>query len=146
MTRSPTSTADQPPAHRTEGAHQTPTPAELAAFIADCNRSRHGRDRFQHGTRRAALRMIRNTPRGTAMPRYEVRTIAADPDGALFRENPPEPVHYVHDTVRDRPVFGSWHDKTAADNHCASLNQDTQPGPCSHCYSTDGHHVQCPNF
>ncbi|MGW0577747.1 hypothetical protein ACWD25_17635 [Streptomyces sp. NPDC002920] len=101
-----------------------PTSAELAAFIADCNRSRHGRDRFQHGVRRAALRMIRNT-RETAMPRYEVREIPSDsstgPDDFIPLD-PPAPVYYVHDTVRDRPVFGGSHNRTDIDDRCARLN------------------------
>lgn len=38
---------------------QQPTADELARFIADCNRRRHGRDRWQHAIRAATHRTIR---------------------------------------------------------------------------------------
>ena len=59
------------------------------------------------------------------MTRYEVRTIDADPTaGSLdFHKAPPEPVHYVYDTVKDEPVpLSSSHDKSAVERDCASRN------------------------
>jgi hypothetical protein len=41
-----------------------PTEAELRRFIADCNTRRMAWAAFQKGTRRSALRMLRDLPRG----------------------------------------------------------------------------------
>lgn len=102
-----------------------PTPAQIRAFLADCNMRRHGWNGFQHGTRRAALRMVRAMTEEASMPRYVVRTIDADPTSGPvdFHKAPPEPVHYVYDTVKDEPVpLSSTHDKTTADRDCARRN------------------------
>jgi hypothetical protein len=57
------------------------------------------------------------------MPRYEVRTIPADPNcGSVDYWKNSADVHYIHDTVKDRPVFGSHTDKSEADDRCADLN------------------------
>lgn len=90
------------------------------------NTARHGWARFQDSNRRAALRMARHTPMEPDMPRYEVRTIDADPTSGPvdYWKAPQAPVYYVHDTDRDRPVFGSYHDKNEADRECADLNRN----------------------
>ncbi|WP_326604279.1 hypothetical protein [Streptomyces sp. NBC_01800] len=59
------------------------------------------------------------------MPRYEVRTVDADPTTkeAEFYKAPPEAVHYVYDTEKDRPVsLSTSHDKSAVERDCASRN------------------------
>jgi hypothetical protein len=59
------------------------------------------------------------------MPRYEVRTIDADPTTTEveFYKAPPEAVHYVYDTEKDRPVpLSSSHDKSAVERDCANRN------------------------
>lgn len=103
-----------------------PTPEQIRKFLADCNLRRHGWDRFQHGTRRSALRMVRAITEESKMPRYEVRTIAADPTvraAEFWQEGGPDPVHYVYDTVKDEPVpLSSTHDKAVADRDCARRN------------------------
>jgi hypothetical protein len=99
---------------------------QARAFLADCNRRRLGWAGFHRGTRRTALRILATmTEQEAPMTRYEVRTVDADPTTRQtdFHKAPPEPVYYVHDTVKDRPVpLSSSHDRAAADRDCAARN------------------------
>lgn len=59
------------------------------------------------------------------MARYEVRTIDADPTAQDidFHKAPPEPVHYIYDTVKDQPVpLSSSHDRNTVERNCANRN------------------------
>jgi hypothetical protein len=57
--------------------------------------------------------------------RYEVRTVEADPStGEVdFYKDPPEPVYYIYDSVKDRPVpFSNSHDEAQTQRWCADRN------------------------
>nr|WSX25531.1 hypothetical protein OG690_38255 [Streptomyces tubercidicus] len=58
------------------------------------------------------------------MSRYEVRTIEADPTSGPvdYWKASSVPVYYVHDTLKDRAVFGSSHDRSQAEEQCEELN------------------------
>lgn len=59
------------------------------------------------------------------MPRYEVRTTDADPTTRQvdFHKAPPEPVYYIYDTDRDRPVpLSSSHDLQSVERDCVRRN------------------------
>ena len=109
----------------------TPTPEQARRDLAHWNATRHAWDRFQASNRRIAERIARTAGTTPAAPRYEVRTIEADPtSGPLdYWKNPPEPVHYVYDNDRERPVFGSYFNKVDAEADCAARNASRHGDP-----------------
>ncbi|WP_329474285.1 hypothetical protein OIE75_40950 (plasmid) [Streptomyces sp. NBC_01723] len=85
-------------------------------------------DRFALITGRATIEAgTRRIVREITMPRYEVRTLNTDPNPnpAPFHGQEFQPVHYIHDTQTDRPLFGSYTDRSDADDRCNKLNNRT---------------------
>ncbi|MGW6218399.1 hypothetical protein ACWF8U_00825 [Streptomyces olivaceus] len=85
-------------------------------------------DRFALITGRATIdagahRIVREITE----PRYQVRTLNTDPspNPMPFAGQEWQPVHYIHDTHTDRPVHGSYTDRSEADARCADLNTRT---------------------
>lgn len=89
-------------------------PEDVRQLLAEARLRRHGWDQFERGLRRSAVRQIRAME--TPMPRYEVRTLPCRPDSLDSILGPQQTVHYIHDTVTDRPVpLSSTMEQQAAD-------------------------------